>query len=245
MTCIDDTLLRITYQKHTLESMSAMWLLPIVTLIVAASSGGVVASAIHQYSATYALNTVIVSVFLVTVGLSLALMVLTIYLLRLILHGLPPGPSLLSVFLPLGPTGQSGWGTLLIGQNLQSLFPPLTDNNQLIRLSDDSAGRVVNVICTCLAFVLWSMATMWILYAFLAIYTGLRKRSITFRASFWGLVFPNVCSFLLLTENLADFRLLHRLCTQISPSNYQTPLIQGVCGFGGLSMPLGRSSFGS
>ncbi|PPQ67315.1 hypothetical protein CVT25_005899 [Psilocybe cyanescens] len=181
------------YQKHTLQTMSATWLLPIVTLIVAASSGGIIGQALVQYSATYALNTVVVSVFLVVVGLTFALMILTIYLLRLILHGLPPGASLLSVFLPLGPTGQSGYAILLAGQNFRILFPPLSDVSQLIRLGthENSVGVIVDIICTCSAFLLWSIATMWLLYAVLAIYTGLGNSVIPYRISFWGLVFPN------------------------------------------------------
>ena len=101
--------------------MTAMWLLPVVTLIVASSSGGVLCRAIKVYSHLHALQTLTVSVFLVTIGLSLALMILTIYLMRLIIHGLPRGTSTLSVFLPLGPTGQSGYAILLIGQNINNI----------------------------------------------------------------------------------------------------------------------------
>ncbi|KIM40152.1 hypothetical protein M413DRAFT_446309 [Hebeloma cylindrosporum] len=177
-----------TYQSHSLDRMNAMWLLPVVTLIVASSSGGIVANALKEYSPIRAFETVTLSAFLVTVGLSLALMILTIYLLRLITHGLPPDGTVLSVFLPLGPTGQSGYAVILIGQNYRTLFPALSTN-----LSDDttSAGIIVDIVCTCLSFILWSLATMWILYALLAIYTALRKSAIPFRVSFWGLVFPN------------------------------------------------------
>jgi len=37
---------------------------------------------------------------------------ITIYILRMIVHGLPPGPHILSVFLPLGPNPQSGYALL-------------------------------------------------------------------------------------------------------------------------------------
>lgn len=86
--------------------MTALWLLPVVTLIVASSSGGILAQALEKYSRSHALVTATFSVFLVTIGLTLALMMLNIYLLRLVLHGLPPGATIISVFLPLGPTGQ-------------------------------------------------------------------------------------------------------------------------------------------
>ncbi|PPR07411.1 hypothetical protein CVT26_013727 [Gymnopilus dilepis] len=181
-----------TYQKHSLQSMTAMWLLPVVTLIVASSTGGVMTQALQPYSASYALLTIVVSVFMVSVGLSLALMILTIYLLRLITYGIPPGGTVLSVFLPLGPTGQSGYAALLIGQGFGTLFPPISGDSQLLQTAGgNSAGIVLDIVCTCIAFILWSLATMWIIYALLAIYSGLRSSRIVFRVNFWGLIFPN------------------------------------------------------
>jgi len=185
------SLFRVAYQSHSLDRMNPLWLLPVVTLIVASSSGGVLATALQEYSPIRAFETVTLSVFLVTVGLSLALMILTIYLLRLITHGLPPGGTVVSVFVPLGPMGQSGYAILLIGHNYRTLFPALSTAN--FAGDTTSAGIVVDMVCTCLAFILWSLGTMWFFYALLAIYTALRQSAIPFRISFWGLVFPNVC----------------------------------------------------
>ena len=172
--------------------MTAMWLLPVITLIVASSSGGVLCGAVQVYSQLHAVQTLTVSIFMVTVGLSLALMILTIYLMRLIIHGLPHGTSTLSAFLPLGPTGQSGYAILLIGQNINKLLPFPTQNTLL---NSSSAGAAVEVASICVSFLLWSLATMWILYALLALYSGLRQSRVAFKVSFWGLVFPNVATF--------------------------------------------------
>ena len=177
--------------------MTTLWLLPVVTLIVASSSGGVLWPAIQVYSQLHALQTLAISVFMVTAGLTLALMILTIYLMRLILHGLPPGTAVLSVFLPLGPTGQSGYAILLIGQNITKLLP--FPSQSYTFLNSTSTGEVVEVVCICVSFLLWSLATMWILYALLAVYSGLRQSRIAFAVSFWGLVFPNVTTFSLIT----------------------------------------------
>lgn len=177
-----------TRQTHSLSSMTAMWLLPVVTLIVAASSGGVLGRALLNISPYFALITIVVAAFLVTTGLSLALMILTIYLFRLVVYGLPQGGSILSVFLPLGPTGQSGYAILLIGQTLKNLLP----YNPASRfLHSKVTGEVIEVVCICAAFLLWSLATMWMLYALLAIQASLRQNRVPFKLSFWGLVFPN------------------------------------------------------
>ena len=180
---------RITHQDHVLDTMTAMWLLPVVTLIVASSSGGVLCRAIQVYSRLHALQTLTVSVFMVTAGFSLASMILTIYLMRLIIHGLPRGTFTLSVFLPLGPTGQSGYAILLIGQNINNLLPFPSESNFL---NSSTAGAAIEEISICVSFLLWSLATMWILYALLAVYSGLRQSRVAFKVSFWGLVFPNV-----------------------------------------------------
>jgi tellurite resistance protein TehA-like permease len=95
-------------EQTNLASMTAVWLLPIVSCIVAASSGAIVAEALP--SPQHALWTVITSYILWGIGLPLALMMMVIYLARLALHKLPPKAVIVSVFLPLGPLGQGGYG---------------------------------------------------------------------------------------------------------------------------------------
>jgi C4-dicarboxylate transporter/malic acid transport protein. len=170
--------------------MTAVWLLPVVTLIVASSSGGLLALALQKYSPSHAVITVAVSLFMVAIGLSLALMMLTVYLLRLIIYGLPPGATIISVFLPLGPTGQAGYSILLIGQSFKSLIPLQYGNSDM--LTSSATGEIINTICVSLAFVLWSLASMWMIFALLGVYDVLKQTRFPFRVPFWGLIFPNV-----------------------------------------------------
>lgn len=171
--------------------MTALWLLPVVTLVVASSSGGIMSLAIQQYSTTAALVTLAFSGFMVSIGLSLAFMILTLYLFRLIVHGLPSGISILSVFLPVGPTGQSGFAYLLIGQSFKQLLPLDGAINSTF-LHSTATGIIIYVLCVGLAFTLWALATMWIIFAFLAIAHNLKRAKLPFKLTFWGLVFPNV-----------------------------------------------------
>ena len=169
--------------------MTAVWLLPVVTLIVASSTGGTIAAPLASYSTSHALLTLTVSAVLVFIGLGLALMILTMYLLRLIIHGVPPNANVLSVFIPLGPMGQGGYSILLLGQGFRSVLP-LQNNSQV--LSDSRTGDIINVLCICVAFVLWALATMWLLYALLAVQEVLRRGLFPFKLTVWGLIFPNV-----------------------------------------------------
>ena len=105
-----------------MDSMTARWLLPVMTLIVASASGSILGGAIQVYSQLHSFQTLLVSVFMVSVGFTLALMIFTIYLMRLFLHGLLSDANVLSVFLPIGPTSQSGY-TILFPQTLTVSVP--------------------------------------------------------------------------------------------------------------------------
>lgn len=89
--------------------MTAVWLLPIVSPIVAAASGAVVADVLVDIDPQHALWTVVVSYVLWGIGVPMAMMMTTIYLQRLTLHKLPHKAVIVSVFLPLGPLGQGGY----------------------------------------------------------------------------------------------------------------------------------------
>lgn len=91
-----------------LGAMGAAWLLPIVACVVAAASGAIVAEVLPDPQ--YALGTLVASFVLWGVGISFALMVIVIYLMRLMLHKVPEKAVIVSMFLPLGPLGQGGYG---------------------------------------------------------------------------------------------------------------------------------------
>ena len=169
--------------------MTAVWLLPVVTLVVGSSTGGVLAGALLPLSEYHALLTLALSTVMVAIGLALAFMILTMYFLRLIVYGVPQGASVISVFIPLGPMGQGGYSILLLGQGYRSILP-LKNNSQV--LTDSVTGETINVICVCVAFVLWSLATMWLLYAILAVQEVLRQAWFPIKLPFWGLIFPTV-----------------------------------------------------
>jgi len=175
-------------QDHSISKMTAVWLLPIVSLIVASSSGGLLANALREHSHTLALLTSAFSFTMVLIGLSLAIMVITVYLLRLIIHG-PPDPSLiLSAFITLGPLGQGGYSLLVNGQNLSDLLP--------LHIQSDFpqsplAGQMIFAACFSGAYVLWSMGICWIIIAVCSIGHVRRTQDLPFGMAYWGLIFPN------------------------------------------------------
>jgi len=176
-------------QSHTLSKMAAVWLLPVVTLVVASSTGGLLASALLHHSTTFALVTTGVSFTMVIIGLSLAMMMITIYLARLIVYGPPDANLILSAFVVLGPLGQGGYSLLVNGANLATLFS--IHNTGEFPMSSIT-GQLIQSFCFCGSYILWSMGICWILIALLSIFSVLKKSGPpSFGIAYWGLIFPN------------------------------------------------------
>ncbi|TCD64160.1 phosphatidyl inositol kinase [Steccherinum ochraceum] len=184
-------------QNHDIACMSAVWLLPVVTLVVAASAGGLLAIALKPHSELQALWTSGFSMAMVIIGLSFTFMMVTVYLLRLIIHGPPDATLSLSAFLVLGPFGQGGYCMLINGQVLSELFPRHTG---LQFPQNQMAGQMIFSICFCAAYVLFSMAVAWILLACCSVGSGLRSYREPFSIGYWGLIFPNGVFALLLVQ---------------------------------------------
>lgn len=186
--------------------MTAVWLLPVVTLVVASSTGGLIAKALLPHSVTFALLTTAFSFVMVIIGLSLALMIITVYLLRLITYGTPDVTLILSSFIVLGqsmslhgtspiadppglgPLGQGGYSLLVNGENIAEILPlHLGSNFPFI----DQAGQMIFAACFAGAFILWSMGIAWIALGVLSIFSVVRKGKVPFSMAYWGMVFPH------------------------------------------------------
>ncbi|KAH9057394.1 voltage-dependent anion channel [Lactarius vividus] len=182
--------LMIAEQKHPLRDMTPLWLLPVVTLVVASSGGGELAQALAAYSTTGALTTLASAACTLSAGIALASALLIAYLLRLLQHGFPTSAGgVLSACVPLGPMGQAGVAVLLLGDAARTLLPrsraPLFARNE-------RAAEALYALSVCAALALWALATLWLGYALLAVQYALRRRRAPpFTLAYWGLIFPN------------------------------------------------------
>ncbi|KAJ7510415.1 voltage-dependent anion channel [Mycena galericulata] len=178
-----------TKHQHSLDQMSALWLLPVVTLIVASSTGGLLATALTPVHAPYASLTTATSFMILLMGLSLALMIITVYLVRLVIHGPLDAPRILSSFIILGPLGQGGFSLLVNSQNLGA-----------IHLGAALSPTAIQSACFCAAWVLWSMGVIWLCIALSSIYGVVRYQRVPFAVPYWGIIFPNGVFALLTVE---------------------------------------------
>lgn len=178
----------IVRHDQCLTKMTAVWLLPVVTLVVASSTGGLVARALLPHSTQLALLTTAFSLVMVIIGLSFALMFITVYALRLVAYGPPDITLILSSFIVLGPLGQGGYSLLLNGEIMAGLLPlRLGENFPFV----EQSGQMIFAVCFAGAFILWSMGFAWITVAVLSIFSIVRKRKVPFSMAYWGMVFPH------------------------------------------------------
>ncbi len=166
------------HQEHALQQMTAVWLLPIVACEVAASSGGLLLG--HLAADTHAVAILLGSYVLWGVSVLPAFAILTILMLRLVLHKLPEKELAVSSWLALGPIGTAALALLVLGHQAATLMASLglAQLGQLFH----QAGILASLIL--LGFGLWWLG--------IAVLTTLHhaKQDLPFNLGWWGLTFP-------------------------------------------------------
>jgi C4-dicarboxylate transporter/malic acid transport protein len=167
-----------TRQEHSIDQMTAVWLLPVVAAEVAAASGGLLAP--HLVDAHSQLVVLVTSYVLWAFSLPVAFSILTILLLRMALHKLPHENMAASSWLALGPIGTGALGMLLLGADAPAIFAA----NGFAGIGEIAAGLGLVAGIT-----LWGFGLWWMLVAVLITARYLRS-GIPFNLGWWGFTFP-------------------------------------------------------
>ncbi|MBF7688563.1 TDT family transporter [Acinetobacter rathckeae] len=167
-----------TKQKHALNTMTAIWLLPVVTAEVSASSGGILLGFIQDPQTE--LSILATSYMLWGISVLPAFSILTILFLRMALHKLPEQQMAISSCLALGPIGTGALALLLLGKQSSHIFVL----NHLNTLSDTIAAVSILGGLILIGFGFW-----WLAIAVFTIYKHL-GRQFKFNLGWWGLTFP-------------------------------------------------------
>lgn len=167
-----------TRQEHSIDQMTAVWLLPVVAAEVAAASGGLLAP--HLTDAHGQLIVLTTSYVLWAFSLPVAFSILTILLLRMALHKLPHENMAASSWLALGPIGTGALGMLLLGGEAPAIFAA----NGLA-----GVGEIASGLGLVAGITLWGFGLWWMLMALLITVRYLRD-GIPFNLGWWGFTFP-------------------------------------------------------
>jgi C4-dicarboxylate transporter/malic acid transport protein len=167
-----------TRQSHSIERMTAVWLLPVVAAEVAAVSGGLLAP--HMATAHDRITALIVSYALWACSVPLAMSILVILVLRMAIHKLPHASMAASSWLALGPIGTGALGLLVLGGAAPAIFAAngLGDYGPAAR----GLGLIGGVL-------LWGYGLWWAAMAGLITIRYLRE-GLPFNLGWWGYTFP-------------------------------------------------------
>jgi C4-dicarboxylate transporter/malic acid transport protein len=166
-----------TRQDHSLEKMTAVWLLPMVAAEVAAASGGLL---VPHLPLTEGYNVLLLSYVLWAFSVPLAMSVLVILVLRLALHKLPERDMAVSGWLALGPIGTGALGLLLLGEDAPRVFAAA---------GLSSVGDVAFGLGVIGGTILWGYGAWWLLLAILKTISHALD-GLPFNLGWWGFTFP-------------------------------------------------------
>jgi tellurite resistance protein TehA-like permease len=98
---------RMSNRRKDLAEMTALYLIPIVAIVIAATSGGLVARALTNNK--HQLWTLVISYIFWGIGTPLSWIILTMYFIRMTIHKPLEREVIVSLLLPIGPLGLSGF----------------------------------------------------------------------------------------------------------------------------------------
>src|SRR3989344_881596 len=169
--------LMFTRQKHVLETLTGVWLLPIVAPEVVASGAAALAPHLAAESAQLLLS---LGYVLWGLSLSLAFALIALVLLRLALHKLPDMDFAASSWLPLGPLATGCLGLVSLGQ----AAPQAWQGTAL-----QGAAEMAQQLGLVGGLALWGAGLWWLVAASLFTQHYLR-RELPFNLGWWGFTFP-------------------------------------------------------
>ena len=170
--------LMFTRQEHTLDGMTAVWLLPVVAAEVAGASGGLLAP--HLASAQQQFVVLVTSYVLWAYSVPVAFCILAILILRMALHKLPHESMAASSWLALGPIGTGALGMLVLGGDA----PAILSANGFAEI-----GKVADAIGVIAGLLLWGFGVWWLALAAMITLRYWRAGA-PFNLGWWGYTFP-------------------------------------------------------
>ncbi|MEV0251339.1 TDT family transporter [Nocardia sp. NPDC050712] len=165
------------FTRHRVEPDAAFggWLMPVVPPMVSAAMGALLVP--HTPAGQARLTMIIACVAMFGLSLIAALVTITMIWSRLVHFGVAKGATVPTLWIVLGPLGQSVTAAGLIANAAHGALPDLYDKGLL----------VFSVI---FGIVTWGFAMLWLALAMAVTYRTYRAGELNFNLSWWGFTFP-------------------------------------------------------
>ncbi|KAI9692746.1 MAG: hypothetical protein M1820_009389 [Bogoriella megaspora] len=178
----------ITLHEITDQDLPPAIVVPAVGVATLATVGGLVSSFSDSISARLAVPVIIFSFCAVGIGLFMAIFLYTLLLRRLLFKGWPAAPQTASLFMFVGPVGQSGAALQLLGSaaDTYNRFGGYSKGTFLTRM----AAMPLEVMCVLLGLLLLGLGMVWLIIAFYAMFYRAFRRELTWGIEWNAIIFP-------------------------------------------------------
>ncbi|KAF1973446.1 hypothetical protein BU23DRAFT_464524 [Bimuria novae-zelandiae CBS 107.79] len=191
--CFHMTWHSMSHRRNDLAEMTALYFVPILSVVIAATSGALVARALTNNG--HQLWTLIISYVFWGIGTPMSWIILTLYFLRMTVHKPLEREVIVTLLLPIGPLGLSGFSLISLGKVARHAFT-LNDTIPTV----EHAGDFVYLVSLLVGLVLWGFALIWFIVAIIMIAMAY---PFPFNMGWWGFVFP-VGVYTLLTISIGE-----------------------------------------
>ncbi|MBV35949.1 MAG: hypothetical protein CMP47_10960 [Rickettsiales bacterium] len=179
-------------RQHTIISLNqqipTLIIIPAVGVSTLALVGGVVASFSHDISPRLAVPIIILSFCAVGVGILLGLFLYTYLFHQLLAKGWPAPQNTATLFILVGPMGQSAAALQLLGAaaNTHGAFRAY---NRGLFLSG-TAAEVLEAACILLAVLMVGLGAVWLVLAFIGMLDRVCHREMVWAPTWNAIIFP-------------------------------------------------------
>ncbi|OQU98840.1 hypothetical protein CLAIMM_04564 isoform 1 [Cladophialophora immunda] len=177
-------------QQHNIldRQLPTLIIIPAVGVATLAAVGGVFASFAHNVSPGLAVPVIIMSLCAVGVGIFLGLILYTYLLHQLLAKGWPAPPMTATLFILVGPMGQSAAALQLLG-SAASTHGQFRGYDRGVFLTESAAGSL-QVTCIFLALLMTGLGAVWLGFALVAMLHRIVNRELTWAPTWNAIIFP-------------------------------------------------------
>ncbi|EXJ54986.1 uncharacterized protein A1O5_12897 [Cladophialophora psammophila CBS 110553] len=176
--------------QHTIldRQLPTLIIIPAVGVATLAAVGGVFSSFAHSVSPGLAVPVIVMSMCALGVGIFLGMILYTYLLHQLLAKGWPAPPMTATLFILVGPMGQSAAALQLLG-SAASTHSQFRGYDRGVFLTEAAAGSL-QVTCIFLALLMTGLGAVFLGFAIIAMFHRILNGELTWAPTWNAIIFP-------------------------------------------------------